>query len=331
MAEEIDYRTLNEVQLKYELKKLEKRILRITGDPLASGSKGYRNFFRWASNKNSVDRVREMMSDRGFILHLLFEKHCTPAEVARLEKVNALLLDLTNRTYKRTASLARKVLSTPREGLDDDLTVEGKLIPEFDLPYSVLRLEDDNYYGSDFVRMAAILQETEEYQPGMADVSCYLDQIENFTPAITDEELGCANTMDDGTTWGEAWLRIPPLEHIIICYALHALVTHMNWSIPDVLRINDYKIEVTLTVQQFSDQNRNRLWWWDKYDLPRFKQVLLKEAESREEGLPLETFLLQRCRDYFEERADEVLSEVGMADIDLYMEKLYCRINRSEQ
>lgn len=328
MAEEIDYRTLNEVQLKYELKKLEKRILRIAGDPLAAG-KGYRKFFRWASNKNSVDRVREMMSDRSFILHLLFEKHCTPAEVTRLEKVNALLLDLTNRTYKRTASLARKVLSIPREELDDDLTVEGKLIPEFDLPYSVLRLEDDNYYGSDFVRMAAILQETEEYQPGMADVRCYLGQIENFTPAITDEELGCANTMDDGTTWGEAWLRIPPLEHIIICYALHALVTHMNWSIPDVLRINDYKIEVSLTVQQYSDQDRNRLWWWSKYDFSRFKDVLLKEAESREQDLPLETFILRRARDYFEDWADEALAEVGLSDLDRYFRALYNKINRS--
>ena len=327
--DEINYRTLNDVQLKYELKNLEKRILRITGDPLATG-KGHRKFFRWASNKNSVDRVREMMSDRSFILHLLFEKHCTPAEVARLEKVNDLLLDLTNRTYNRTASLARKVLSTPREELDDDLTVEGKLIPEFDLPYSVLRLEDDNYYGSDFVRMAAILQETEEYQPGMADVRCDLDQIENFTPAITDEELGCANSMDDGTTWGEAWLRIPPLEHIIICYALHALVVHMNWSIPDVLRINDYKIEVTLTVQQFSDLDRNRLWWWRKYDFPHFKEVLLKEAESREENLPMETFILQRSRDYFEEWADEALAEVGLSDLDRYFRALYNKINRIE-
>ena len=303
MAEEIDYRTLNEVQLKYELKKLEKRILRITGDPLATG-KGYRKFFRWASNKNSVDRVREMMSDRSFILHLLFEKHCTPAEVARLEKVNDLLLDLT---------------------------VEGKLVTEFDLTSSVLRLEDVAYYGSDFARMAAILQETEEYQPGMADVRCYLDQIENFTPAITDEELGCANTMDDGTTWAEDWLRIPPLEHIIICYALHALVTHMNWSIPDVLRINDYKIEVTLTVQQFSDQERNRLWWWRKYDFPRFREVLLKEAESREEGIPLESFLLQRCRDYFEEWAEEALTEVGLTDIDLYLQSVYNKANRRDR
>ena len=227
--QEPDYRSLSEVQLKYELIQLEKRILRITGDPLASGGKGYRRFFCWASNKNSVERVQELI-------------------------------------YKRTSSLARQILSVPREELDDDLTVEGKLVPEFDLTSSVLRLEDDAYYGSDFVRMAAILQETEEYQPGMADVRCYLDQIKNYTPAITDEQLGCANTMDDGTTWGEAWLLIPPLEHIIICHALHALVTHMNWSIPDVLRINDFKIEVTLTVQQYSELHdimedvASRLW-----------------------------------------------------------------------
>ena len=194
----------------------------------------------------------------------------TSSEIARLEKVNELLLDLTNHTYKRTASLVRQVLSMPKEELDDDLIVEGKLVPEFDLPSSVLRLEDDTYYGSDFVRMAAILQETEEYQPGMTDIHCYLDQIENYTPATTDEQLGCANTLDDGITWGEAWLRIPPLKHIIICHALHALVTHMNWSIPDVLRINDYKIEVTLTAEQYSDQERNRRWWWNKYDLSHF-------------------------------------------------------------
>lgn len=329
MAKEIDYRSLTEVQLKYELKKLERRILKITGDPIGQH---YRKFFEWARNDVAVERVKEMMSTRGYILHLLFEKHCTPAEVVRLEKVNTLLLDLTNRTYARTASLARKALAIPREELDDDITIEGKLVPEFDLPSSVLRLEDDNYYGSDFVRMAAILQETEKYEPGMADVRCYPSQIEVFTPNITDKELGCANEMDDGTTWAEAWLRIPPLEHICICYALHALVTHMSWSIPDVLRINDYKIEVTFSVQQFSDQERNRLWWWRKCTLPRFKEVLLKEAESREEGLPLETFLLQRCRDYFEESADEALSgAASITDIDHYMETLYKKVTRTEK
>ena len=327
MAQEPDYRTMTDVQLKYELKKLEHNILSITGDPLASG-RTYRKFFRWASDKNAVEDVREMMSDRSHLLNLLFERHCTPSEVARLEKVNTLLLDLTNRTYRRTAGLLRVALSTPGDELDDDLTVEGKLVPDFDVPGNVLRLEDDSYYCSDFVRMAAILQETEEYQPAMANPCIYLSNIERYTAGMTDGELGCANDMDDGTTWGEAWLRIPPLEHICICHALHALVTHMNWSIPDVLRINNYKIEVTFTVQQYSDQDRNRLWWWTKCDLPRFKEVLLREAESRDKDQPLETFLLQRCRDYFEEWADEALAEVGLNDIDRYLETLYNIANR---
>lgn len=88
-----------------------------------------------------------------------------------------------------------------------------------------------------------------------------------------------------------------------------------------------FKIEVTLKVQQFSDQERNRLWWWDKYDLPRFKEVLLKEAASRPEGQSLEAALLQRCRDYFEDTADEVLSEVGITDADFYLTKLKDRID----
>ena len=279
MAEEIDYRTLSESQLRVELQKLERSILRITGDPWSNSNQ---KFFRWSSNKNAVERVGEMMMDRSFILNLLFEKHCTPAEVSRMERVNDLLREMTERTYKRTAALARNVLSVPGEELDDDLVVRGKLVPEFDMASSVLRLEDDDFYGSDFIRMAAILQETEEYQPGMADVNCYVNQIENYHPGMSDDEVGCSNTLDtDIENWAEAWLSIEPLQHIKYCYATHALVTHMNWSIPDLLRINNFKIEVTLTVQQYSDQERNRLWWWKKYGLEEFKQVLLKEAESR--------------------------------------------------
>lgn len=330
MAEEFDYRTLNEVQLKYKLKQLEKSILRITGDPL-EGGRGYRKFFHWASNKNAVDKVGLMMADRSYILELLFEKHCTPSEVARLEKVNTLLQDLTNQTYYRTARMLRSVLSMSAYDQDEDFIVEGKLVPEFDLPGSVLRLEDDNYYGSDFIRMAAILQETEEFQPAMANPRVYPDHIEKYTPWMTDKELGCSNDLDDGTSWAEAWLIIPPLRHINVCYALHALVTHMNWSIPDVLRINDYKIEVTFTVQQYSDQDCNRRWWWTLCAFPHFKEVLLKEAESRPKDLPLDTFILQRSRDYFKEWAEEVLSEVGLADLDLYFHTLYNKINHIEQ
>ena len=89
-----------------------------------------------------------------------------------MEKVNELLLEMTNRTYHRTADLVRALLVMKKDDMDDDYMIESRLVPIFDIPYSVLRLEDDNYYGSDFIRMAAILQETEKHKPGMADVSC---------------------------------------------------------------------------------------------------------------------------------------------------------------
>ena len=324
-TEEPDYRSMNEVQLKYELIKLERKILDITGDPI--DYKHYGPFLGWRRDDAKVEAVEGMMLERCFILNLLFDIHCTPAEVARLEKINDTLLEMANRTYHRTADMMRALMVMKKDEMDDDYELEGRLAPRFDIPYSVLRLEDDDYYGSDFIRVAAILQETEQYKPGMADVSCGWSRLKDKSPSATDEELECANGLDDGYSWAEGPLWHPKLSHITICHALHALCTHMNWSIPDVLRINDFSIEVKLTVQQFSDQERNRLWWWDKYDLPRFKEVLLKEAAARQEGIPLETALLQRCRDYFEDTANEVLDKVGISDVDRYLEALKHKID----
>ena len=72
-----------------------------------------------------------------------------------------------------------------------------------------------------------------------------------------------------------------------------------------------------------------RLGWCDNYDLQHFKEVLLKEAADRYEGVSLENALLQRCRDYFEDIADKVLDGVGISDIDLYLETLKDRIDKS--
>lgn len=89
-GQEPEYRPMNEVRLKYELIKLEKKILDITGDPISY--KYYCPFLDWCRDEAKVEAVEEMMLDRCFILNLLFDIHCTPAEVARLEKINGMLL-----------------------------------------------------------------------------------------------------------------------------------------------------------------------------------------------------------------------------------------------
>ncbi len=46
--------------------------------------------------------------------------------------------------------------------------------------------------------------------------------------------------LDDGQTWAEGPLRIPQLDHVCVCYAVHALCTHMRYSIPDLLHMTTY-------------------------------------------------------------------------------------------
>lgn len=246
---------MNEFQLKNELIKLEKQILDITGNPL--DQKHDCQFPEWIQDRVEFAVVTKFMSDRCFLLNLLFETHCTPEEVARLENINGMLLEMTNRTYNRTAEMVRTLMVMKKDDMDDDYELEGKLVPRFDIPYSVLHLEDDNYYGSDFIRMAAILQETEKHKPVMVDVYCDLSRLKEKTPSATDKELKCSNDLDDGYSWAEGPLRHPKLSHITICHAFHALCTHMNWSIPDVLRLNDFSIEFKLSVQQFFYQKKN--------------------------------------------------------------------------
>lgn len=57
----------------------------------------------------------------------------------------------------------------------------------------------------------------------------------------------------------------------------------------------------------------------------------MKEVAARPEGLPLETALLQRCRDYIEDNADEVLAKVGISDVDRYLEALKNKIDNPYQ
>lgn len=102
---------------------------------------------------------------------------------------------------------------------------------------SVLEIEDDAYYGSDFTRMIVLLAIVDR------DYKCYdeIGQV-NLSPRLVDGKVvsddDIINDLDDGTTWAEAWLRHPKLDHLVICHAVHDICTHKNYSVPDLLRMN---------------------------------------------------------------------------------------------
>ena len=95
-TEEPDYRSMNEVQLKYELIQLERKILDITGDSI--DYKHYGPFQDWRRDDAKVDAVEKLMRVRSNIMNLLFGIHCTSTDVASLKTINGMLLKMTNRT-----------------------------------------------------------------------------------------------------------------------------------------------------------------------------------------------------------------------------------------
>ncbi len=117
---------------------------------------------------------------------------------------------------------------------------------------------------------------------------------------MTDKELGIDNYLDDGVSWAESWLWHPKLEHIVMCYVTHAIVTHNHYSIPDFMRLNDFEIKVEVKLQQFSEQDGSRMWWWSQCEERQFIDKFLHEAEHRPIGTALGEFVYMRGIEYFE-------------------------------
>ena len=280
-----------------ELAERERKILSITGNLLDC-----RNF-SWLRDDNKKEAVDTLLSERYLILSKMFELHCSDAEVKRFESLNERLFTLSGDMFSRTGKMYRQILSSPLEEKDDDLTVEGSLCYWGDSAQDVLHLEDDEYYRSDFTKMIivnAMLQQDKLGDMEVMTCNPYWDASKGLKPTMSDEELGLVNTLDDGTTWAEGWIRHPKLEHICVCYAAHALITHSGYSIPDFLRLNTFEAKVKVTVQQISEQDGKRCWWWKKCQEQQFTDKFLHEAEHRPSGQSLGEFIWNRGVEYFD-------------------------------
>ncbi len=66
--------------------------------------------------------------------------------------------------------------------------------------------------------------------------------------------------LDDNLSWNNDYPFIGrgEFEDINICYAVHNLTDHLGYSIPDLIRLNDFWAEVRLTVQSITEQDGTR-------------------------------------------------------------------------
>ena len=186
-----------------------------------------------------IEKIQDLIGIRSLILNRMFQ--ATSQEIKRFEAVNELLNNLTKKMYHRMANLYRTLIDSPKdEAFDDDYVVRGTLKYVYgEEEYSILKLPEDSFYGG--------IPEIEECS------ICYLPQ---HTSDMTDEQLHCVDVWDDGVTWAEGHLRSPELEHIVVCHAVHDICTHKPYSIPDLLRLNDFWVEAHLVCQHIIDQKR---------------------------------------------------------------------------
>ena len=232
------------------LKDLESEIKKIVGTDVCSFTEGHTKY------DAKYKKIKELLNVRQTLLNELF--FATSEEIIRLKQVNSLLDELTKKMYHRTASLYRTLLSSYRdEEFDDDYEILGTLKCNVDYDSedgsygTVLKLENDEFYGSDFGYMIALIN-------GMQDseniVECHIGYKETHTLSMGNEELDCYDHWDDGVSWNEGELNRKELEHICICYAMHVICVHNEYSLPDLLRLNDLWIEALVKCQHFASQ-----------------------------------------------------------------------------
>ena len=218
--------------MKQELLQIESRIIELVGSDLEL-------FSYDGLSEEQKEEVKRLLRVRRDILNEMFQ--LTEANLARFCKVNEELYRLTMALDERVKKfISKKELLFDSLDFDDDYELEGTLQYVFNDKTSICCLTDDNYYGSNFAVMIKTLYEVYAHS-GIESI------------VTLNEHRG---PLDDGVSWDEyPFNRFPEFKDFIICYAVHDLTDHKLYSIPDLLRLNDFWSEVEFKIQSITNQD----------------------------------------------------------------------------
>ena len=208
------------IELKATLQFVEDKMLRIMDNQ------------GWMMKKELEEQVKELLSDRHFILGKMFRLHVTEQEVTRFRDVNDHLSELTRKMFSEHVKLLDSLKDNPILSVTswDDVVVESSL--DVDEDAEVLRYDDDDDYGSNFTQLIDAIAWSEDLEIR----SCNTILGEKPEP----------DRLDDGCSWAEGCLDVPQFDGMGVCYAVHDLCTHKNYSVPDLLRIRSFSVQKTI-------------------------------------------------------------------------------------
>ena len=214
----------------------------------------------WYRSERKCLQIEKLVWKRKELLDKMFTG--TPDEVTRMEQVNTLLLELTDKLHARTEELYRKTMATIYDpAFDNDIDVEGTIKFVMDGSESIFPMNNDDYYGSDFISILDIIDTL--YSKGLLhgqeiEYSYCLCPPSKYRPGMNKEELRAVDNLNDGSTWYRPYQpAAEKLKHLCICHAIHDLSMSKPYSIPDILRMNDFWVEVNVKHQHFAIQKHD--------------------------------------------------------------------------
>lgn len=214
------------------------------------------NYFLRKFSEQEQEVIGNYLSCRDAVLGQMM-LHPTEQEVERLGYLNDKLFRLTQDCYEQCRNLWLTLYESPYK-IDDRYLyeVEGAVRFEYGDDDAVISMDNDDYYGSDFKYMIRLQDEL------ISQGRSKMDSIVNGTFAnfFEDKEAalrGLTNTLDDGVSWNEGHLHNEAFDKYCICYAMHALHTHQDYCLPDILRMDDFVVKVHLQYEQEVCDTRN--------------------------------------------------------------------------
>ena len=210
----------------------------------------YNSYMSIHGDSNYLGCLNDILGMRKEIINKRFV--FTPQAVVQFERINKLLTEKSAKLIAKTALLYEQMKANKRTGDDflDDYHLEATLDVAYRGEDSILTMETDENGGEcDYSLMAEIFS----MMPNSVSkplLRFHLHDPDAVNCSFNVEELlhdvQYWENWDKEKNWEEQWLlRIPELEHIpSICNALRGLVVHSNYSLSDILRINDIRSEV---------------------------------------------------------------------------------------
>jgi len=171
----------------------------------------------------------------------------TPETVKHIERINAILTENTAKVLTKAGVLNKQMKAQKLAGDDflDEFIIETTMGVTYTNEESILTLNiDENNGESDYHAMAEILHAT----AGEFTI------LRRFFFSYMDNEISGENNDDSNRdeslrqNWNFGLIGAPELRHIpYFCYASHILFEESNYSISDIIRINDIRNEIKVT------------------------------------------------------------------------------------